>query len=55
MPIFVLLLATVVALSFFGVVEALPRLLWGWIYLPNWLLWPVVLVLFAWCIDDDNA
>jgi hypothetical protein len=55
MPLFVLLLAIAIALSFFGVVESLPQLLWGWIYLPHWLLWPALLILFAWCVEDDSV
>jgi hypothetical protein len=55
MPIVVLLLAVVVALSLSLTVEAFPHILWSWIYLPRWLLWPLLLTLLAWCIDDDDG
>jgi hypothetical protein len=55
MPIIVLLLAVVAALALSITAEAFPHILWGWIYWPRWLLWPLLLALLAWCIDDDSG
>jgi hypothetical protein len=34
--------------------EAFPHILWSWIYLPRWLLWPLLLAVLAWCMDGDG-
>lgn len=52
MSIIALLLAVIAALLLSDTADAFPQILWGWIYLPSWLLWPLLLALLAWCIDD---
>ena len=55
MGLFLLLATVVIALVFSVWVDALPQLLLGWIYLPNWLLGLSLLALVAWCIDDGPS
>ena len=52
MSIIALLLAVIAAFWFSDAADAFPQILWGWISLPGWLLWPLLLALLAWCIDD---
>ena len=54
MSIVLLVLAVVVAFAFSVATEAVPQVLWLWTYLPRWLLWPLILIAIAWCIDDDG-
>ena len=55
MSLFALLAAVLMALVFSIWVDALPQLLFGWIYLPNWLLGLALLALVAWCMDDGPS
>lgn len=52
MSITALLLAIIAALLLSNTADAFPEILWGWIGLPGWLLWPLLLALLAWCMDD---
>jgi hypothetical protein len=52
MSIVFLLIAVIVAFALSAATEAVPQILWIWVYLPKWLLWPLLLAVIAWCIDD---
>jgi hypothetical protein len=54
MPIVALLLTVLAAFSLSMTAEAFPHILWSWIYLPRWLLWPLLLAVLAWCMDGDG-
>ncbi len=53
MSIVALLLIVLSALFFSYAADGLPDLLWGWIYLPKWLLWSGLLSILAWCMDGE--
>ncbi|MEM9150538.1 MAG: hypothetical protein AAGB19_08800 [Cyanobacteria bacterium P01_F01_bin.3] len=55
MSLLALLFTVLAALILSHFMDAFPGLLWGWIHWPQWLLWISLLILFAWCIDDQNA
>ena len=52
MSITALLLTVIAAFWLSNTADAFPQILWEWIRLPGWLLWPLLLALFAWCVDD---
>ncbi|MGB3293229.1 MAG: hypothetical protein WBB01_09605 [Phormidesmis sp.] len=55
MSLIALLLAMLTALLLSNVVDGLPELLWGWIYLPRWVLWVALLALVSWCIEGESS
>ena len=52
MSIFVLLSLMWIALILSNVLDGLS--LWGWIRIPQWMLWTATIALVAWCMDSDD-
>lgn len=53
MSIFVLLTVVWIAFAISNIVDAFPPL--GWVRLPHWAFWGGVILLIAWCLDDDGS
>ncbi|MGD1899350.1 MAG: hypothetical protein ACFB16_20685 [Phormidesmis sp.] len=53
MSLITLLLTVLVALLLSDFMDTFPGVLWGWLHWPQWLLWAVVVSLFAWCTGDQ--
>ena len=55
MSLVTLLLTVFIAFFLSDVADAFPQVLWGWIYMPSWLLWIGIVGLVAWCMDGESS
>jgi len=54
MNLIALLLTVCVAWLLSNAMDTFPGVLWGWIHWPQWMLWVLLLSVFAWGLDDGQ-
>ncbi|MGB3573432.1 MAG: hypothetical protein WA783_06220 [Phormidesmis sp.] len=54
MNLIALCLTVCIAWLLSNVMDIFPGVLWGWIHWPQWILWVLLLSVFAWGLDDGQ-
>ncbi|MGD1867654.1 MAG: hypothetical protein ACFB0D_24145 [Phormidesmis sp.] len=55
MSLVALLLVIFIALIASNLMDALPGVLWGWIHWPQWASWVLLVVILAWCLEQQST